>query len=78
MTGGLKVYYCPLVPFVDEDALPTFHAFFATFRQIVLRERITLVHGHQATSTMGNECIMWVIALALSFCSSYPFVSSTA
>ena len=62
MTGGLKVYYCPLVPFVDEDALPTFHAFLPTFRQIVLRERITLVHGHQATSTIANECIMCVPA----------------
>lgn len=47
MSCGLKVYYCPLVPFHDEDAWPTLYAFFPLFRQILLRERITIVHTHQ-------------------------------
>ena len=55
MTSGLKVYYCPLVTLVDQDSLPTFHAFLPLFRNILIRERVTIVHGHQATSTMTSR-----------------------
>lgn len=54
-----QVYYCPLVPVVDGDCMPTFCAFFPLFRQILIRERITLVHGHQASSTMSHEAILF-------------------
>ena len=47
MTNGLKVYYVPMTPFVDQDAFPTFYAFFPLFRKILIREGITIVHGHQ-------------------------------
>lgn len=55
----LQVYYVPLVPVVDGDCMPTFIAFFPIFRQILIRERITLVHGHQASSVMSHEAILF-------------------
>lgn len=58
MTNGLKVYYAPMTPFFDQDSLPTMFSFFPLFRKILARERITIVHGHQATSTLMHECIL--------------------
>ena len=58
MTNGLKVYYLPLTPVIDGDAFPTFTAGFALFRQVLIRECVTIVHGHQATSTMTHECLL--------------------
>lgn len=43
MAGGLKVYYCPLVSMVDDVSFPTFYAWLPLFRQIVVRERVTIV-----------------------------------
>lgn len=59
MTNGLKVYYLPLAVFYDQVALPTLCAFLPLFRNILIRERITIVHGHQSTSPMANECIFY-------------------
>lgn len=58
MTNGLKVYYCPMVPFVDDVTLPTMLAFLPLFRQILTREAIDVVHGHQATSQLTHECLL--------------------
>jgi phosphatidylinositol glycan class A protein len=59
----LKVYYCPIVPMVDEDSLPTFTATLPLLRWIWHRERIDLVHAHQATSTLANESVVYACAL---------------
>ena len=58
MTNLLKVYYIPLLPFVDHVIFPTFIGSFELFRNILIRERISIVHGHQATSTMMHECFL--------------------
>jgi phosphatidylinositol glycan class A protein len=58
MTNHLKVYYIPLVSMVDNVVLPTFLAGMALFRTILIRERIQIVHGHQATSAFMHECIV--------------------
>lgn len=50
MTNGLKVYYLPIVPFVDNVAFPTFYGSFSLLRQILIREQIEIVHGHQAVN----------------------------
>lgn len=63
MTNGLKVYYMPLVALVDNVTYPTFVANAALFRTIVLRERIDVVHGHQATSALMHECLAQAKAL---------------
>ncbi|CAM9301311.1 unnamed protein product, partial [Discosporangium mesarthrocarpum] len=59
MTNGLKVYYLPLVPLVDADSMPTFCSFFPLFRQILLRERIKIIHAHQASSVMAHESMLF-------------------
>ncbi|KAF1326037.1 Phosphatidylinositol n-acetylglucosaminyltransferase gpi3 subunit, partial [Globisporangium splendens] len=58
MTNGLKVYYMPMTVMVDNVTYPTFFANFALFRTILLRERIEIVHGHQATSALMHECLV--------------------
>ena len=47
----------------DQDALPTITSTFPLIRYILLREEITIVHSHQATSVMANECIVYASAL---------------
>ncbi|XP_040869530.1 phosphatidylinositol N-acetylglucosaminyltransferase subunit A isoform X3 [Glycine max] len=58
MTGGLKVYYIPWSPFVMQNTLPTFYGLLPIIRTILIRERITVVHGHQAFSTFCHEALM--------------------
>ncbi|CAH9133329.1 unnamed protein product [Cuscuta epithymum] len=58
MTGGLKVYYVPWKPFIMQNTLPTFYGTLPIIRTILMRERISLVHGHQAFSTLCHEALM--------------------
>ncbi|GAX09600.1 phosphatidylinositol glycan, class A [Fistulifera solaris] len=66
LPGPLKVYYCPILPMTDQDAMPTFIATFPLLRHIFIRERIDIVHAHQATSTMANESIVYAAALRIA------------
>eukprot|EP00744_Colponema_vietnamica_P001682 GILI01002761.1.p1 GENE.GILI01002761.1~~GILI01002761.1.p1 ORF type:complete len:502 (+),score=105.46 GILI01002761.1:128-1507(+) len=58
LTNGLKVYYVPQLSFVDNCSWPTLVGFFPVFRNILIRERISIVHGHQATSVMALEAML--------------------
>lgn len=58
MTGGLKVYYVPWKPFLMQNTLPTFYGTLPIIRTILIREKISLVHGHQAFSTLCHEAVM--------------------
>ena len=58
MTNGLKVYYLPSLTVGNSVALPTLMFNFPMFRQIVLREDISIVHCHQATSALGHACML--------------------
>lgn len=58
MTNGLKVYYVPWKPFVMQSVLPTFSGTLPIMRTILIREKISLVHGHQAFSTLCHEALM--------------------
>jgi len=66
LPGGLKVYYCPFLPMVDEDCLPTFTITFPLLRWVFIREGIEIVHSHQATSTLANEAITYAAELGLA------------
>jgi phosphatidylinositol glycan class A protein len=68
MTNGLKVYYLPLAVFYDQVTLPTLYAFFPLFRNVLIREGITIVHGHQSTSTLTNECIFFARTMGYKAC----------
>lgn len=58
MTGGLKVYYVPLRPFFMQSTFPTLYGTLPIVRTILIREKITIVHGHQAFSTLCHEALM--------------------
>lgn len=66
LSGGLKVYYCPFLPMVDEDCLPTFTITLPLLRWILIREGIEIVHAHQATSTLANEAVTYAAELGLA------------
>ena len=48
MTRGLKVYYAPRLPVYGGATLPGLFGLAPLLRCILLRERITIVHGHTA------------------------------
>ena len=58
MTNGLKVYYLPSLTVGNSVALPTLMFNFPLFRQIILREDISIVHCHQATSALSHACML--------------------
>ncbi|KAL6601306.1 hypothetical protein ACP70R_044526 [Stipagrostis hirtigluma subsp. patula] len=58
VTNGLKVYYVPWRPFLMQNTLPTLFLTFPIVRTIIIREKISVVHGHQAFSTLCHEALM--------------------
>lgn len=58
MTNGLKVYYVPRLAFIMQNSLPTIYGTFPVVRTILIREGITVVHGHQAFSTLCHEALL--------------------
>lgn len=68
MTNGLKVYYLPIKVCYDQVIFPTLLSFLPLFRNILLREKIQLVHCHQSTSTLSNECIFYARTLGYHVC----------
>ena len=56
LAAGLKVYHVPLPAVYDRCLLPTSVVLLPLFRDILVRERITLVHSH-AICTMALECV---------------------
>ena len=58
LTRGVKVYYLPLLSVrlpPGTVTLPTVLGLLPYIRSILVREKITLVHGHQTTSNMCHE-----------------------
>ncbi|CAG8654461.1 12658_t:CDS:10 [Cetraspora pellucida] len=68
LTNGLKVYYVPHMVIYSEATLPTIYGFFPIFRNIVLRERIDIVHGHQAFSSLCHEAILHARTMGMRAC----------
>lgn len=68
MTNGLKVYYLPLSVCYDQVIFPTLCSFMPLFRNILLRERISIVHGHQSVSTLTHECILYARTMGYRVC----------
>ncbi|CAH1773923.1 unnamed protein product [Owenia fusiformis] len=57
LTNGMKAYYLPMLPFYNQCALPTVFTTLPIMRQIFIREKITVVHGHSAFSTLAHEAM---------------------
>lgn len=58
LTNGLKVYYLPIKPIYNQCVLPTVYTTLPLLRNIFIRERITVVHGHSAFSTLAHEAML--------------------
>ncbi|KAB7505084.1 Phosphatidylinositol N-acetylglucosaminyltransferase subunit A [Armadillidium nasatum] len=65
LTNGLKVYYLPIQPFYNQSVLPTFITSLPLLRNVLLREGVTIVHGHSAFSTIAHETMNLGRALGL-------------
>jgi phosphatidylinositol glycan class A protein len=65
LTNGLKVYYVPFLVVYRETTFPTVFSFFPIFRNIVIRERIEIVHGHASLSSLCNEAILHARTMGL-------------
>ncbi|TXT13406.1 hypothetical protein VHUM_00773 [Vanrija humicola] len=57
LAPGIKVYHVPAVAVTASATLPNYLLFLPYFRSIVLRERITLVHGHGTLSSFAHEAL---------------------
>lgn len=57
MSSGLKVYYVPLLVIYNQCTLPTLFLTFPIIRNILIREGITIVHGHSAFSALAHEAM---------------------
>ncbi|KAI5821392.1 phosphatidylinositol N-acetylglucosaminyltransferase gpi3 subunit [Pyronema omphalodes] len=68
LTNGLKVYYVPFFVIYRESTMPTVFSFFPIFRQIVIREKIQIVHGHASLSSMCHEAILHARTMGLRTC----------
>lgn len=68
MANGLKVYYLPLTVVYDQVVLPTMCCFLPLFRDILHRERIQIVHGHQCVSVMAHEGLLFARSLGYRTC----------
>jgi phosphatidylinositol N-acetylglucosaminyltransferase subunit A len=48
-----------------EATFPTIFSFFPVFRNIILRERISIVHAHASLSSLGHEAILHAKTMGL-------------
>lgn len=65
LANGLKVYYLPIPPFYNQCILPSLFTTLPILRSIFLREKVTIVHGHSAFSTLGHEAMFHARTLGL-------------
>ncbi|CAH0479032.1 unnamed protein product [Peronospora belbahrii] len=56
---------------VDNVTYPTFVTQLALFRTICIREKVQIIHGHQATSAFMHECLFQAKALDLGIKTVY-------
>ncbi|KAI0116482.1 glycosyltransferase family 4 protein [Nemania sp. FL0031] len=58
LTNGVKVFHVPFAIIYRSSSFPTVFSFFPLFRNIIIRERIEIVHGHATMSTLCQEAIL--------------------
>ncbi|KAG9051341.1 hypothetical protein FS837_009608 [Tulasnella sp. UAMH 9824] len=58
LAPGIKTYHIPFVPIASSATLPNYFTFLPYLRNILLRERIQLVHGHASLSSLAQEAIL--------------------
>ncbi len=65
LTNGIKVYHVPFLVVYRSTTFPTVFSFFPVFRNIVIRERIDIVHGHASLSSFCHEAILHARTMGL-------------
>lgn len=60
MTNGLKVYYIPRLPFYCQSTFPTIYGTLPIVRVILIRERISVIHGHQVRGAVSIRNIFYL------------------
>ncbi|KAL5349397.1 hypothetical protein V496_07751 [Pseudogymnoascus sp. VKM F-4515 (FW-2607)] len=65
LTNGLKVYHVPFFVIYRATTFPTVFSFFPTFRNIIIREQIEIVHGHASLSSFCHEAILHARTMGL-------------
>ncbi|KAF2749440.1 glycosyltransferase family 4 protein [Sporormia fimetaria CBS 119925] len=65
LTNGLKVYHVPFFVIYRETTFPTVFSFFPVFRNIIIREKIEIVHGHASLSNLCHEAILHARTMGL-------------
>jgi len=65
MTNMLKVYYLPILPFYNKSVLPTIIGSLPYLRHIMMKEKVNLVHGHSAFSSLAHEALFVASLLGL-------------
>ncbi len=70
LEGGFKIYYMPMRGFapIGNSILPSAFSHLGLYHNILRRERIGIVHGHQAGSYMGLESVWFGHSLGLTTC----------
>ncbi|KAK5632556.1 hypothetical protein RRF57_008270 [Xylaria bambusicola] len=58
LTNGVKVFHVPFAVIYRSTSFPTVFSFFPLFRNIMIRERIEIVHGHATMSALCQEAIL--------------------
>eukprot|EP00050_Salpingoeca_kvevrii_P004188 m.245562 g.245562 ORF g.245562 m.245562 type:complete len:254 (-) comp10958_c1_seq6:981-1742(-) len=77
-TAGLKVYYLPFPTLLDQCIVPTLWGTMPLLRQVFLRERVAVVHGHSAFSALAHEALLLAQAMGLKvgqLAAVYHFVT---
>jgi phosphatidylinositol glycan class A protein len=59
LSNYFKVYYLPLPCVYKEVTLPTLIATIPLIRDIVIREGVTIIHGHGGFSTLCAEAMLY-------------------
>ncbi|RYP46803.1 hypothetical protein DL768_007045 [Monosporascus sp. mg162] len=65
LTNGIKVFYVPFAVIYRSATFPTVFSFFPIFRNIIIRERIEIVHGHASLSSFCQEAILHARTMGL-------------
>ena len=65
MAGGLRVYYLPLLPALDQAVVPGYCASLPYVRSVLLREGVEVVHGHATSSVLAHETLLQAQLLGL-------------
>lgn len=68
LESGLKCYHLPQLPFYNNTSFPTIFSTLPMLRDVFVRERIQIVHGHSAFSVLAHEALMHAKLLGLATC----------